>query len=58
MITFFFLVTVFLIQFQDNNIKYLALTSSLNMEPLLCDNKVLEDFESELPNALDQQELE
>ena len=57
-VLYLFLVLAFLIQIEDNDLKYLALLSALNLEPLLCDQKVLEDFESELPNALSQQELE
>ena len=56
--TFLFLVIAFLTQSKDSDFKFLALLSVLNMEPLLCDQKVLEDFESELPNALSQRELE
>ena len=49
---FLFLVVIFLMQMSGNDLKYLALTSAINFEPLLCDRETLADFENELPSDL------
>jgi hypothetical protein len=49
-----FLVVIFLIQIEDNGLKFLALTSVLNLEPLICARKVLEDYENETKGDMNQ----